>query len=104
MGITDYAQAQLSDLTFVELPDADDEVNAADDLAVVESVKAASDIYAPVSGTIAEVNRAVIESPELINTDPYGDGWLFKIRMSDPSETKDLMDADEYEESLPEEE
>ncbi len=104
VGITDYAQAQLSDLTFVELPDKDDEVSASDELAVVESVKAASDVYAPVTGTIVEANARVVEQPDLINTDPYGEGWLFKIRMSDASEMQDLMDADQYEEQLPEEE
>ena len=104
VGITDFAQHQLSDLTYVELPDKDDQVSASDEVAVVESVKAASDVYSPVSGLIVEVNARVVESPELINTDPYGDGWLFKVQLSDPGEVEDLMDSDQYEEQLPEEE
>jgi len=104
VGITDFAQAQLSDLTFVELPAVDDELAASDEAAVVESVKAASDVYAPVSGRVIEINNRVIEQPDIINRDPYGEGWLFKIEMTDPSEVEDLMDADQYEETLPEEE
>lgn len=104
VGLTDYAQQQLSDITYVELPDVGDEVSASDEVAVVESVKAASDVYAPVSGTIVEVNSRVVESPELINTDPYGEGWLFKIKMAEPSEFTDLLDADGYEEQLPQDE
>ena len=91
VGITDFAQHQLSDLTYVELPDKDDQVSA-------------SDVYSPVSGLIVEVNARVVESPELINTDPYGDGWLFKVQLSEPAEVEDLMDCDQYEEQLPEEE
>ncbi len=104
VGITDYAQAELSDLTFIELPAVDDEVSVSDEVAVVESVKAASDVYAPVSGRVTEINTRVVEQPDIVNRDPYGEGWLFKIEMSDPSEIEDLMDADQYEESLPEEE
>jgi glycine cleavage system H protein len=104
VGITDYAQQQLSDITYVELPDKGDEVNASDEVAVVESVKAASDVYAPLSGTIVEVNTRVLEEPELINTDPYGEGWLFKIQFTDRDELEDLLDADAYEEQLPQEE
>lgn len=104
IGVTDFAQHQLSDLTFVELPDVGDEVAGSDEVAVVESVKAASDIYAPISGRITAINEKVIEHPELINTDPYGEGWLFKIAVSDPAEIADLLDADGYEEQLPEEE
>lgn len=104
VGITDFAQNQLSELTFVELPSVDDEVDAGDEVAVVESVKAASDVYAPVSGVVTEVNEAVIDHPEMINSDPYGEGWLFKLRMKDPTELNGLMDVDEYEEQLPEEE
>lgn len=104
VGITDFAQQQLSDLTFVELPEKNDPVSASDEVGVVESVKAASDVYAPVSGTIIESNDKVVQQPELINQDPYGDGWLFRVKMSDPSEANDLMDADQYEEQLPEEE
>ncbi|MCX7818648.1 MAG: glycine cleavage system protein GcvH [Kiritimatiellae bacterium] len=101
VGITDYAQQQLSDITYVELPDLNDEVNVSDEVAFVESVKAASDVYAPVSGTIVEVNSAVAEEPDRINRDPYGDGWLFKIRMKNPKEVASLLDADAYEEQLP---
>ncbi len=104
VGITDYAQNQLSDLTFIELPAVDDEVSASDEVAVVESVKAASDVYAPVSGRVVEINTRVVEQPDIVNRDPYGEGWLFKIEMSHPEEIDDLMDADQYEESLPEEE
>jgi len=101
VGITDYAQHQLSEITYVELPDLNDDVNVSDEVAFVESVKAASDVYAPVSGKIIEVNSAVAEEPERINRDPYGEGWLFKIRMSDPKEVANLLDADSYEEQLP---
>jgi glycine cleavage system H protein len=104
VGITDFAQQQLSDLTFVELPDVDDEVSLSDEVAVVESVKAASDIYAPVTGRVLDVNQEVLKAPELINADPYGEGWLFRISMSDPEEVNELLDADQYEEQLPEEE
>lgn len=104
VGITDFAQAQLSDLTFVELPAKGDTLSASDEAAVVESVKAASDVYAPLSGTVVEINERVVEHPELINNDPYGEGWLFKIEVSDPAEVEDLLDADQYEETLPEEE
>lgn len=101
VGITDYAQQQLSEITYVELPDLNDQVNVSDEVAFVESVKAASDVYAPVSGTIIEVNTAVADEPERINRDPYGEGWLFKIRMADPKEIANLLDADGYEEQLP---
>ena len=104
VGITDYAQAQLSDLTYVELPGLNDEVSAEDEVGVVESVKAASDIYAPVSGEIVGINEAVTENPELINNEPYGGGWLFKIRMSEPSQADELLSAEAYEETIPEEE
>jgi len=104
VGITDFAQAQLSDLTFVELPARDDELAASDEAAVVESVKAASDVYAPLTGKVVEINERVVDHPELINTDPYGEGWLFKLEVADPAEIEDLMDADQYEESLPEDE
>jgi glycine cleavage system H protein len=104
VGITDFAQDQLSDLTYVELPGEGDEVSAQDETAVVESVKAASDIYAPVSGAVVEVNNDLIEHPELINSDPYGKGWLFKLKLDRPEDLEALLDADEYEEMLPEDE
>jgi len=98
VGITDHAQNQLGDLVFVELPEEGDTFSRGDAAAVVESVKAASDIYAPVSGEIVEVNKALEDSPEIVNNDPYNDGWLFSIRMEDPSELDDLLDASGYEE------
>ena len=101
VGITDFAQQQLSDLTYVELPDAGSQVGAGDEVAVVESVKAASDIYAPCEGVITEVNHALADHPEKINLDPYGEGWLFKIKLENPSEFETLLDADQYEELLP---
>ncbi len=104
VGITDYAQEQLSDVTYVELPAPGDELDMGDEIAVVESVKAASDIYAPISGTVREVNSELDSHPEAINSDPFGEGWLFKLEPSDPSQLADLMDVDEYEESLPEDE
>jgi len=101
VGITDFAQAQLSDLTYVELPGVGDALAAHDEAAVVESVKAASDIYAPVGGTVEEANVALAEQPELVNSDPYGEGWLFKLKGVDAAAVADLLDADQYEESLP---
>ncbi|MBP7275256.1 MAG: glycine cleavage system protein GcvH [Kiritimatiellae bacterium] len=104
VGISDFAQHQLSELTFVELPAVGDEVVVSDEVGVVESVKAASDIYAPVSGTVLEINDEVLDHPESVNSDPYGAGWLFKIQMKNPGEVNDLLDGDSYEEQLPEEE
>mgnify|MGYP003603851735 CR=1 FL=1 len=102
VGITDFAQHQLSDLTYVELPTAGDQVTAQEEVAVVESVKAASDIYAPISGIVKDVNSALLERPEIINQDPYGDGWMFKLQPDDSSEFDMLLDAEQYEELLPE--
>lgn len=96
VGISDHAQEALGDLVFVELPDVGDVVAAADEAGVVESVKAASDIYAPVSGEIIAINEALVDSPETVNTDPYHDGWMYKIRMSDPVELDDLLSAEDY--------
>ena len=96
VGITDHAQEALGDLVFVELPEVGDSVNAGDEAGVVESVKAASDIYAPVSGEVVEVNPALEDTPELINSDPYGEGWMYKIKVSDLAELDDMMSADEY--------
>lgn len=98
VGITDYAQDQLSDIVFVEyLLDEGDEGSKGDTCAAVESVKAAADVYLPVSGEIIAVNEDLADSPETINSDPYGDAWLIKIKMSDPSEVEDLLDAAGYE-------
>lgn len=104
IGITDHAQHLLGDMVFVELPEVGSEVKAGDDIGVVESVKAASDFYAPVSGEITAVNSDLEEAPALVNTDPYGDGWLVKIRMTDPDELSDLLDNEGYAEELVEEE
>jgi len=103
VGISEHAQGLLGDMVFVDLPDAGDEFAAGDDCAVAESVKAASDIYAPVAGEIVEVNEELEDSPELVNSDPYGDGWLFKIKMADASELDELLDAEGYAESIDEE-
>ena len=102
IGITDFAQEQLGDLTYVELPGVGDNVEAQSEVAVIESVKAAADIYAPVAGTIAEVNKKLEDQPELINSDPFGDGWIYKLRPDDPSEIDMLLDADTYEDIIPE--
>ena len=96
IGITDFAQEQLGDVVFVELPEVGDEVDAGKSFGVVESVKAVSDIYAPVSGYVVEVNDELPEEPETINSSPYDDGWLIRIKLTDPSELDDLMDADAY--------
>jgi glycine cleavage system H protein len=98
--ISDHAQAELGDMVFVELPEPGMSYSQGDACAVVESVKAASDIYAPLSGEVVEVNESLEDDPGLVNTDPYGDGWLFRIEPSDESEIDDLMDADEYSDSL----
>jgi len=103
VGITDFAQDQLGDIVFVELPAVGDKVSKEDAFGVVESVKAVSDIYAPVSGTVLEVNDDLPENPEMVNEDAYGDGWMIKIEMSDPDELEDLMSAAEYEEYVAEE-
>lgn len=96
VGITDHAQDALGDLVYVELPEVGDTVAAQDEAGVVESVKAASDIYAPVSGEIIAVNEALTDSPEIVNSDPYHDGWMYKIRMSDVAELEDLLSAEDY--------
>ena len=103
VGITDYAQDQLGDIVFVELPAVEDKVSKEDAFGVVESVKAVSDIYAPVSGKVVEINDDLADTPEMINEDPYGDGWMIKIEMNDPEELQDLMSAAEYEEYVAEE-
>ena len=96
VGITDFAQGQLGDIVFVEVPAAGKQVAKGDEAAVVESVKAASDVYAPVSGEVTEGNDALADEPSLVNSDPEGAGWFFKLRLSDPSELDGLMDADSY--------
>jgi glycine cleavage system H protein len=96
VGITDYAQGQLGDIVFVEVPEEGKTVAKGDDAAVVESVKAASDVYAPVSGTVVEGNPALEDEPALVNEDPEGDGWFFKMTLSDASELEALMDEAAY--------
>ncbi|MCO5175577.1 MAG: glycine cleavage system protein GcvH [Thermomicrobiales bacterium] len=96
IGISDFAQAELGDITYLELPPVGQSINKADPLGVVESVKAASDVYSPVSGEIVEENSNVIDAPELVNSSPYDDAWLVKIRISDPSQLEELMDSGAY--------
>jgi len=98
VGITDYAQKELGDVVFVELPQVGTQLEAGDELGSIESVKAVSELFAPVSGEVIEINETLAEKPELINTDPYGDGWMIRIRISDATELDDLMNAEEYEE------
>ena len=96
VGITDFAQGQLGDVVFVELPDVGKQVSKGGEAAVVESVKAASDVYSPVSGEVTDANQALVDDPSLANTDPEGQGWFFRLRLSDQSELDGLMDADAY--------
>ena len=96
IGTTDHAQEQLGDVVFVELPSVGDRVEKADAFGVVESTKAVSDVYAPLSGEVSEVNDDLPDNPELINEDPYGDGWMVKITLGDKADLEDLMTADEY--------
>jgi len=103
VGITDYAQEELGDVVYVELPEVGAQVTKDEAFGVVESVKAVSDIYAPVSGTVTEVNVGLPDSPETINEDPYGDAWMIRVEMSDPDELEDLMKATEYKKFVEEE-
>jgi glycine cleavage system H protein len=96
VGITDHAQHELTDIVFVELPAVGRKVKAGEACAVVESVKTASDIYSPVSGEILEVNQAVVDKPELVNTDPHGTGWFYKIKLSDAAEVNALLTPENY--------
>ena len=96
VGITDFAQGQLGDVVFVEVPEAGRQVTQGGEAAVVESVKAASDVYSPASGEVVEGNAALADEPALVNSDPEGEGWFFRLRLSDPSELDGLMDADAY--------
>ncbi len=96
IGLTEHAQDLLGDMVFVELPEVGSNVDTGDDIAVAESVKAASDVYAPITGEIVEINEELESSPESVNSDPYGDGWLFKIKATDPSELDGLLDAEAY--------
>lgn len=96
VGITEFAQDQLGDVVFVELPEVGTEVAVEQEIAVVESVKAASDIYAPLSGTVVAINEELVDAPELVNEDPYGKAWFFKLELADKSQLEDLLDADAY--------
>ncbi|MCK5676188.1 MAG: glycine cleavage system protein GcvH [Verrucomicrobia bacterium] len=101
VGITDFAQSQLSDLTFVELPEVGTVFGGREEAAVVESVKAAADVYAPVAGEVIEINTELEDAPELINEDAFGKGWLFKLKVKNESDVDAMMDADSYEELFP---
>jgi len=98
VGITDFAQSELGDIVYVELPEIDVAVEAGDEAGVVESVKAASDIYAPVGGTVIAINSALEDTPEIVNEDPYGNGWFYKIDPNDVGDLDDLLDAEGYNE------
>ena len=96
IGVTDFAQEQLGDVVFVELPEVGTQLSTEEEFGVIESVKAASDLYAPVSGEVVEINEQLEDDPELVNSDPYGDAWLLKIKLSDTDELNHLLDADAY--------
>ena len=100
IGITDYAQGELGDLVFVELPSTGDDAEQSESLGTIEAVKAVSDLFAPVSGKVVEINESLADDPEAVNRDPYGDGWMVRIEMTDPSELDDLMDAPAYQEKI----
>ena len=103
VGVSDHAQELLGDLVFVELPEEGSAVAAGDSVAVIESVKAASDTYAPVSGEITEINEELEDVPERINDDPYGDGWMYRVKMENAGEVNDLLDANSYSDSIEDE-
>lgn len=103
VGITEYAQEELGDITYLELPEEGDYFSKEDTFGVIESVKTTSDLFTPVSGTVVERNDPLFDSPEMINEDPFGEGWLIRIAMADPSELDELMSADEYEAYIKEE-
>lgn len=100
IGITEYAQKELGDVVFVELPQVGTEIEQGDEMGSIESVKAVSELFAPVSGEVVEINEALAEKPELVNTDPYGDGWMIKVKMTAPDEVDELMNAEDYEEYI----
>jgi glycine cleavage system H protein len=102
VGITDHAQAALGDLVFVETPEVGATFDAGDACAVVESVKAASDVYSPLAGEVVDANGDLADTPELVNQDPYGDGWIMRLRLDDADEAEDLLDASDYEDTLEE--
>jgi glycine cleavage system H protein len=100
VGVTDHAQDELGDVVFVELPEVGSELDAGSEVAVVESVKAASDIYAPITGEVVEINPLLEDEPETVNRSPYGDGWFFRLKPADLSELEELLDSDGYAESI----
>ena len=100
IGITDYAQDALGEIVYIELPSEGDEITKGDSFGGVESTKSVSDLYAPVSGEVVEVNESLLDSPETINEDPYGDGWLIKVRIHDSDEYEELMDSEQYSEFI----
>ncbi len=100
VGVSDHAQELLGDLVYVELPEIGSSMAAGDSVGVIESVKAASDTYAPISGEVIEINEELEDSPDKINHDPYGDGWMYKIKLEDPQEVSDLLDAEAYAETI----
>ena len=100
IGITDYAQDALGEIVYIELPSEGDEITRGEPFGAVESTKSVSDLYAPISGEVVEVNEALLDSPEAINEDPYGEGWMVKVKPYDPSELEDLMDSDDYTEFI----
>ena len=100
VGITDFAQDELGDVVFVELPAEGDAVEQESDFGVIESIKAVSDLYAPVSGTVVGANDELIDAPELVNEDPYGDGWMIEVELDDESELEDLLSPDEYRDQI----
>lgn len=103
IGITEHAQDLLGDMVFVELPEVGRNLDASEECAVVESVKAASDIYAPVSGEVIAINEELEDSPELVNSDPYGDGWLFRVKLADETDLEELLSASDYQSAIDEE-
>lgn len=103
VGITEHAQELLGDMVFVELPSVGDEVNAGEECTVAESVKAASDVYSPLTGEVVAINDELEDAPQQVNTDPFGDGWLFKVKASDDSELESLLDAEDYQGVIDEE-
>ncbi|HIF9078089.1 TPA: glycine cleavage system protein GcvH [Photobacterium damselae] len=100
IGITDHAQSLLGDMVFIDLPELEDELEAGDDCAVVESVKSASDIYAPLTGVVVAINEDLDGAPGLVNSDPYGDGWLFQLQVEDDIELGELLDGEDYLETI----
>ncbi len=103
VGITDFAQHQLSDITYVELPELNRHLDAGEEAVVVESIKAASDVYAPIAGTVVEINEDLTNTPEIINSDPFGEGWIFRMNPDRPDDVDALLSADAYKAKLPDE-